>query len=264
MKKYIKLIKYILKKGKKRKDRTGIGTKSIFGYQMKFKIKKKFPLITIKKCNFRSIIYELLWFLKGKTNIKFLKKKNINIWNSWADKKGNLGPIYGKQWRNWTHDNKKFDQIKNVIQQLKYNKYSRRILVSSWNVGEINKMSLPPCHVLFQFYVSNKNRLYCQLYQRSCDVFIGLPFNIACYSLLTYMIAQQCKLIPYKFIWTGGDTHIYNNHLKQIKLIIKRKPKKSPKLKIINKPKSIFKYKFKNFKLIKYKSYPYLKGEIAI
>ncbi len=264
MKQYIKLLKNILKKGNNRKDRTGIGTKSIFGYKMVFKIKKYFPLITIKKCNFKSIVYELLWFLKGDTNIKFLKKNNVNIWNSWANKKGNLGPIYGKQWRKWTYKKKKIDQIKNIIKQLKYDKYSRRIIVSSWNVGDIPKMSLPPCHILFQFYISNKNKLHCQLYQRSCDVFIGLPFNIACYSLLTYMLAQQCNLKPYKFIWIGGDTHIYNNHIKQIKLIIKRKPKNLPKLKIINKPKSIFKYKFNNFKLIKYKHHPYVKGKIAI
>ncbi len=263
MKKYIKLIKEIMKNGEKRKDRTGIGTTSIFGKQIKFKIDKYFPLITTKKCNIKSIIYELLWFLKGDTNIKYLKKNNVNIWNKWANSKGDLGPIYGKQWRKWNSNNKEIDQIKNIIEQIKNNRYSRRIIVSSWNVSDIDKMSLPPCHILFQFYITNDNKLSCQLYQRSCDVFIGLPFNIASYSLLTYMIAQQCNLKPKEFIWTGGDIHIYNDHIQHIKTILKRKPLKLPKLKIIKKPKNIFQYKYKYFKIKNYKYYPYIKANVA-
>lgn len=264
MKKYLNLINKILKKGSIKNDRTGTGTISIFGHQMRFNLKIGFPLLTTKRCNIRSIIYELLWFLKGDTNIAFLKKNNVSIWNAWANKKGELGPIYGKQWRNWKYSNNKYiDQIKIVIEQLKYNKNSRRIIISSWNVGELKKMSLMPCHILTQFYVS-QNKLYCQLYQRSCDVFLGLPFNIASYAILTNMLAQQCNLQLGDFIWTGGDIHIYLNHLKQAKKQLLRTPKKLPKLLIKRKPKSIFDYKFEDFEIIGYNPFPAIKAIISI
>ncbi|MGD6858678.1 MAG: thymidylate synthase [Enterobacteriaceae bacterium] len=264
MNQYLNLIKKIHKFGINRKDRTGIGTTSIFGHQMRFNLKDGFPLVTTKYCNISNIIYELLWFLNGETNIKSLLKNNVNIWNNWADKNGDLGPIYGKQWRKWESKNgEKIDQLSFVLKELKNNPYSRRILVSSWNVGEIKLMSLPPCHVLFQFYVADK-KLNCQLYQRSCDVFLGLPYNIASYSILMHMISQQCNLEVGEFIWTGGDVHIYFNHLEYSKIQIKRTPKKLPKLKIIRKPKSLFKYKINDFKLIGYNFYPKIKAEIAV
>ncbi|QCI22286.1 thymidylate synthase [Buchnera aphidicola] len=264
MKQYLTLIKKIIKSGNQKKDRTGTGTLSIFGYNMQFNLKKGFPLVTTKKCHIPSIIYELLWFLKGDTNIQYLNNNNISIWNHWADKSGNVGPIYGKQWRSWsTLENKEVDQIKNVLIQLKNNPDSRRILVSSWNVGEIDQMRLPPCHVLFQFYVFKKT-LSCQLYQRSCDVFLGLPFNIASYSLLTHMIAQQCNLKVGKFLWTGGDVHLYNNHIEQAKQQLERTPLKLPKLIIINKPKSLFQYSFEDFKILGYNSYSSIQAKISI
>ncbi|WDI78813.1 thymidylate synthase [Candidatus Purcelliella pentastirinorum] len=264
MEQYLKLIKKILNKGSLKYDRTGVGTISIFGYKMIFNLQKGFPLITTKKCNFRSVIYELLWFLTGNTNVKKLNKKNIHIWDNWADKNGNLGPIYGKQWRKWINNNgEQIDQIKNIIKELKTNKDSRRLIVSTWNVGELKEMSLQPCHILFQLYV-NKKKLSCQLYQRSCDVFLGLPFNIASYALLIHMFAQQTDLIVDKLIWIGGDTHIYLNHINQIKLQIQRNPKKLPKLEIIRKPFSIFKYKYKDFKIKNYNPYPAIYAKIAI
>ncbi|CAL4325079.1 Thymidylate synthase [Buchnera aphidicola (Protaphis terricola)] len=264
MKEYLKLIKIILTHGKSKKDRTGTGTLSIFGHQIRFDLKKGLPLVTTKKCHIPSIIHELLWFLKGDTNIKYLNENKISIWNEWADKFGNLGPIYGKQWRSWNAKNgKKIDQIKNILKQLKENPNSRRILVSSWNVSELDQMSLPPCHVLFQFYVF-KNRLSCQLYQRSCDVFLGLPFNIASYSILIHMIAQQCNLQVDEFLWTGGDVHLYNNHIKLAKKQLLRKPRELPKLIILNKPKSIFDYSFKDFKIINYHPHPIIQGKISI
>jgi thymidylate synthase len=264
MKQYLNLMKKIIKNGNLKQDRTGTGTLSIFGHNMKFNLKKGFPLVTTKKCHIPSIIYELLWFLKGDTNIKYLNKNKISIWNDWADKSGDLGPIYGKQWRSWsTCEGKKIDQMKNVLKQIKENPDSRRILVSSWNVGEISKMSLAPCHILFQFYVL-KNTLSCQLYQRSCDVFLGLPFNIASYAMLTHMIAQQCNLEVGEFLWTGGDVHLYQNHLESAKKQILRKPKKLPKLIISKKPKSLFNYSFKHFEIIGYKPHPLIKGEISV
>lgn len=264
MKQYLKLLHKILKEGNPKKDRTGTGTLSIFGYHMEFDLKKGFPLVTTKKCHIPSIIHELLWFLKGDTNIRYLKKNKISIWNNWADEFGDVGPIYGKQWRSWnTLKNEKIDQIKNVLIQLKKNPNSRRILVSSWNVGELDQMKLPPCHVLFQFYVFEKT-LSCQLYQRSCDVFLGLPFNIASYATLIHMIAKQCKLKLGKFFWTGGDVHLYNNHIKQAKEQISRTPLKLPKLQIINRPKSLFSYSLNNFKIIGYNYYPAIKAKISI
>ncbi|QCI21725.1 thymidylate synthase [Buchnera aphidicola (Hyadaphis tataricae)] len=264
MKQYLNLIKEIIKYGNQKKDRTGTGTLSIFGYNMKFHLKEGFPLITTKKCHIKSIIHELLWFLNGDTNIKYLNDNNVSIWNHWADKFGNVGPIYGKQWRSWnTVDNKKIDQIKNILKTLKTNPDSRRMLVSSWNVGEIDKMKLPPCHVLFQFYVCN-NRLSCQLYQRSCDVFLGLPFNIASYAILVHMIAQQCNLTVGDLLWTGGDVHLYKNHIEQAKEQILRKPLKLPKLIILKKPHSLFEYSFKDFKIFGYNSHPSIKAKISI
>lgn len=264
MKQYLKLIKKILSKGNLKEDRTKTGTISIFGYQMRINLNKGFPLLTTKNCNFNAIVYELLWFIKGNTNIKYLKKKNISIWNPWADKKGDLGPIYGKQWREWqSTDGCKIDQINEIVRQLKYEKNSRRIILSSWNVGDLKKMSLPPCHILAQFYVIN-NKLSCQLYQRSCDAFLGLPFNIASYTLLIYMLAQQCSLKLGEFIWTGGDCHLYLNHLKQANLQLTRIPNKLPKLIILKKPVSIFNYKFEDFKIIGYNPYPSIKAPISI
>ncbi|WP_343152528.1 thymidylate synthase [Buchnera aphidicola] len=264
MKIYLKLIKNVLNFGKDKKDRTGIGTLSIFGYNMRINLKNGFPLITTKCCHIRSIIYELLWFLKGETNIDYLNKHKVSIWDEWADEKGDLGPIYGKQWRSWkTNNEKKIDQIKNVINEIKNNPNSRRIIVSAWNVSEINKMALPPCHVLFQFYVLN-DTLSCQIYQRSCDVFIGLPFNIASYAILLHMISQQCSLFPGELLWTGGDVHLYKNHISLAKKQILRKPRQLPQLTILNKPKSIFDYNFKDFKIINYQPYPSIKAKVAI
>jgi len=264
MKQYIKLVKYIIKNGNQKQDRTGTGTLSIFGYNMKFDLKKGFPLLTTKKCHIPSIIYELLWFLKGDTNINYLNENKISIWNNWADKSGNVGPIYGKQWRSWdTLEGKEIDQIQNILIELKNNPNSRRLLVSSWNVADIDKMKLPPCHVLFQFYVSN-NTLSCQLYQRSCDVFLGLPFNIASYSILIHMIAQQCNLQVGDFLWTGGDVHLYNNHLKLVKTQILRTPRKLPELIILKRASSLFQYSFQDFKVIGYNPHPSIKGEISI
>ncbi|QCI24486.1 thymidylate synthase [Buchnera aphidicola (Muscaphis stroyani)] len=263
MKQYLQLIKKIIKIGNLKKDRTGTGTLSIFGHNMKFNLKKGFPLVTTKKCHIPSIIHELLWFLKGDTNIKYLNKNKVSIWNNWANKFGDLGPVYGAQWRSWkTSEGLKIDQIKKILKQLKHDPNSRRILVSSWNVGDIDKMALPPCHVLFQFYVFNK-RLSCQIYQRSCDVFLGLPFNIASYSILIHMIAQQCNLCVGDFLWTGGDVHLYNNHIILAKKQMLRIPRKLPELIFLRKPKSLFDYSIKDFHISGYKPYPSIKGKIS-
>ncbi|UDG81589.1 Thymidylate synthase [Candidatus Profftia lariciata] len=264
MKQYLDLIKLVLSEGTNKSDRTKIGTLSIFGCQMRFNLKNGFPLVTTKYCNLRAIIYELLWFLKGDTNIAYLRKHNVNIWNEWANKNGDLGPIYGKQWRSWeTIHSSKIDQISRVIEQLQKNPNSRRIIVSAWNVGDLDKMSLAPCHALFQFYCSN-NKLSCHLYQRSCDVFLGLPFNIACYALLLHMIAQQLDFELGDFIWTGGDTHLYNNHMEQIYLQLSRKPRILPKLFIKRKPASIFDYCYEDFEIQNYNPYPSIKAPVAI
>lgn len=261
---YETFMRTVFEKGADKSDRTGVGTRSLFGYQMRFDLKESFPLITTKKLHLRSIIHELLWFLSGSINIKYLHDNKVTIWDEWADENGDLGPVYGVQWRSWpTADGRHIDQISNVIEQIKTNPDSRRLIVCSWNVGLIDKMALPPCHCLFQFYV-NEGRLSCQLYQRSCDIFLGVPFNIASYSLLTCMVAQQCNLLPGEFIWTGGDCHIYKNHFEQVALQLSRTPRPYPKLVIARKPASIFDYKFEDFEIVGYDPYPTIKAPIAV
>lgn len=261
---YETFMRTVFEKGADKSDRTGVGTRSLFGYQMRFDLKESFPLITTKKLHLRSIIHELLWFLSGSSNIKYLHDNKVTIWDEWADENGDLGPVYGVQWRSWpTADGRHIDQISNVIGQIKTNHDSRRLIVCSWNVGLIDKMALPPCHCLFQFYV-NEGRLSCQLYQRSCDIFLGVPFNIASYSLLTCMVAQQCNLLPGEFIWTGGDCHIYKNHFEQVALQLSRTPRPYPKLVIARKPASIFDYKFEDFEIVGYDPYPTIKAPIAV
>ena len=261
---YETFMRTVFEKGADKSDRTGVGTRSLFGYQMRFDLKESFPLITTKKLHLRSIIYELLWFLSGSSNIKYLHDNKVTIWDEWADENGDLGPVYGVQWRSWpTADGRHIDQISNVIGQIKTNPDSRRLIICSWNVGLIDKMALPPCHCLFQFYV-NEGRLSCQLYQRSCDIFLGVPFNIASYSLLTCMVAQQCNLLPGEFIWTGGDCHIYKNHFEQVALQLSRTPRPYPKLVIARKPASIFDYKFEDFEIVGYNPYPTIKAPIAV
>ena len=247
-----------------KEDRTGTGTKSIFGHQMRFDLSKGFPCVTTKKLHLKSIIHELLWFLKGDTNIKYLKENGVRIWDEWADKNGDLGNVYGYQWRSWpTPDGKHIDQIKNVIDTLKTNPNSRRIIVSAWNVGEIEKMALPPCHAFFQFYVA-EGKLSCQLYQRSADIFLGVPFNIASYALLTMMIAQVCDIKLGDFVHTLGDAHIYSNHFDQTKIQLSREPKALPKMIINPNVKDIFKFKFDDFELINYDYHPHIKAKVAI
>lgn len=261
---YETFMRTVFEKGADKSDRTGVGTRSLFGYQMRFDLKESFPLITTKKLHLRSIIHELLWFLSGSSNIKYLHDNKVTIWDEWADENGDLGPVYGVQWRSWpTADGRHIDQISNVIEQIKTNPDSRRLIVCSWNVGLIDKMALPPCHCLFQFYV-NEGRLSCQLYQRSCDIFLGVPFNIASYSLLTCMVAQQCNLLPGEFIWTGGDCHIYKNHFEQVALQLSRTPRPYPKLVIARRPASIFDYKFEDFEIVGYNPYPTIKAPIAV
>mgnify|MGYP000042855996 CR=1 FL=1 len=264
MKTYLQLLEYILQHGVKKTDRTGTGTLSVFAYQMRFNLTEGFPLVTTKKLHTRSIIHELLWFLRGDTNIAYLHENGVSIWDEWADEKGDLGPVYGHQWRSWpTPDGRKIDQLTEVLQQIKTNPDSRRLLVSAWNVGELDKMALAPCHALFQFYVANQ-RLSCQLYQRSADVFLGVPFNIASYALLTHMVAQQCNLKVGEFIWTGGDCHLYMNHLEQAQMQLQRKPLPLPQLQIKQKPSSLFDYRFDDFELMHYQSHPTIKAPIAI
>ncbi len=264
MKQYLDFLRHILKFGEHKNDRTNTGIISTFGYQMRFDLSQGFPLVTTKKCHLRSIIHELLWFLNGDTNIKYLKENNVRIWDEWADENGNLGPVYGKQWRAWqAHDGKIIDQISEVISQIKTNPDSRRLIVNAWNVGELSKMALPPCHMMFQFYVSNK-KLSCMLYQRSADAFLGVPFNIASYALLTHMVAQQCDLEVGEFIWTGGDCHIYKNHLEQVNLQLSREPLPLPQLIIKRKPESLFDYKFEDFEVQNYQSHAAIKGEVAV
>lgn len=264
MKQYLDYLKLVLENGVEKYDRTGTGTISLFGHQMRFDLQQGFPMVTTKKLHIKSIVYELLWFLKGSTNVSYLQDNGVRIWNEWADDEGNLGPVYGKQWRSWeTTDGRVVDQITNVIEQIKTNPDSRRHIVSAWNVGDLDKMALPPCHLLFQFHVAN-NKLSCMLYQRSVDSFLGLPFNIASYSFLTHMIAQQCNLDVGEFIWTGGDCHIYQNHVEQVKLQISREPLPLPTLNIKRKPTSIFDYEFEDFEILNYQSHPHIKGEIAV
>ena len=263
MKAYLKLMEEVLSKGTKKIDRTGTGTLSIFGHQSIYNLEKSFPLVTTKKTHLKSIIHELLWFLKGETNIKYLKENNVKIWDDWADNNGDLGPVYGYQWRSWpNYDGKHIDQIKNVIDDIKENPNSRRLIVSAWNVGQISDMALPPCHAFFQFYVAN-NQLSCQLYQRSADVFLGVPFNIASYALLTMMIANVCNLKPGKFVHTLGDSHLYLNHIEQAKLQLARTPKKLPEM-IIKSRNSIFDFIFEDFELVGYNPHPHIKAPIAV
>ncbi|MET3126766.1 thymidylate synthase [Arcicella rosea] len=264
MQQYHTLLKHILENGAEKTDRTGTGTTSIFGYQMRFNLQEGFPLVTTKKVHLKSIIHELLWFINGDTNIKYLKDNGVGIWDEWANENGDLGPVYGKQWRSWTAPNGKvIDQLKEVIDTLKKSPDSRRIIVSAWNVGELSEMALMPCHALFQFYVAD-NKLSCQLYQRSADVFLGVPFNIASYALLTMMIAQVCDLEVGDFIWTGGDTHIYSNHYEQVATQLAREPRALPTMKINPAVKSIFDFKFEDFTLENYHPYPGIKAPVAV
>ena len=264
MNQYLTLLEHVKQNGQKKEDRTGTGTMSVFGYQMRFNLNEGFPLLTTKKVHLKSVIYELLWFLSGDTNIKFLKDNGVSIWDEWADENGNLGPVYGHQWRSWpTSEGREIDQISNLINQIKKTPDSRRLIVSAWNVGEINKMKLPPCHCFFQFYVAD-GRLSCQLYQRSADIFLGVPFNIASYAILTQMIAHVCGLEYGEFIHTLGDAHIYTNHIDQVNEQLHRKPKKLPQIKINPSVKNIFDFRYEDFSLEGYDPYPLIKAPVAV
>jgi thymidylate synthase len=264
MKQYLDLMRHVREHGNKKEDRTGTGTLSVFGHQMRFDLSEGFPLVTTKKCHLKSIIHELLWFLSGDTNVKYLQDNGVRIWNEWADKDGNLGPVYGYQWRSWpTADGRHIDQISGVIEQIRNTPDSRRIIVSAWNAGEIDSMALPPCHMMFQFYVAD-GRLSCQLYQRSADIFLGVPFNIASYALLTMMIAQVCDLAPGDFVHTLGDAHLYINHLEQAEEQLSRKPYPLPVMKINPEVNSVFDYKFEDFELVGYEAHPHIKAVVAV
>lgn len=264
MKQYLDLLQYILDNGIKKDDRTGTGTLSVFGYQMRFDLNQGFPLITTKKLHLKSIIHELLWFLKGDTNIAYLKENGVRIWDEWADENGDLGPVYGGQWRSWhCADGRSIDQVSELIQQIKTNPNSRRLIVSAWNVGEIDKMALPPCHAIFQFYVA-AGRLSCQLYQRSADLFLGVPFNIASYALLTLMIAQVCYLRPGDFVHTFGDVHLYLNHIEQARLQLTRQPHALPTMILNPEVHSIFDYEYPDFSLQNYQAHPHIKAEVSV
>ncbi len=264
MQQYLDLLKHIMETGTEKSDRTGTGTKSVFGYQMRFDLSKGFPMVTTKKLHLRSIIYELLWFLKGETNIRYLKENGVSIWDEWADVHGELGPVYGKQWRSWTGpDGKVHDQISDLIAQIKKNPDSRRLIVSAWNVGELSQMALMPCHTLFQFYVAD-GKLSCQLYQRSADVFLGVPFNIASYALFTLMVAQVCNLKPGDFVHSFGDVHLYNNHVEQATLQLSRDPFPLPEMKVNPEVNDIFSFSFSDFTLEGYQSHPGIKAPVAI
>jgi thymidylate synthase len=264
MKQYHDLLEHILINGVQKHDRTGTGTISCFGYQMRFNLQDGFPLVTTKKLHVKSIIHELLWFLKGDTNIAYLKENGVRIWDEWADKDGNLGPVYGHQWRSWTAKNgETIDQIKQLLNTIDKNPDSRRLIVSAWNVADVEKMALPPCHCLFQFYIAN-GKLSCQLYQRSADTFLGVPFNIASYALLTLMIAQVCNLEPGEFVHSFGDVHIYNNHLDQVKLQLSREFYPLPKMKLNSNVKDLFDFKFEDFELVDYQYHPAIKGEVSV
>lgn len=264
MQQYLELLRHVRERGARKTDRTGTGTLSVFGYQMRFDLAKGFPLVTTKKVHLRSIVYELLWFLRGETNIRYLKDHGVSIWDEWADENGELGPVYGRQWRSWpAPDGKSIDQISRTVDLIRRNPDSRRIIVSAWNVGELESMALTPCHALFQFWVA-EGRLSCQLYQRSADVFLGVPFNIASYALLTHMFAQQCDLQPGEFIWTGGDCHLYLNHLQQADEQLGRQPFALPHLEIARRPPSIFEYVFDDFRVVGYEAHPNIKAPIAV
>jgi thymidylate synthase len=264
MQQYHDLMRHILAKGVRKEDRTGTGTVSVFGYQMRFDLSEGFPLVTTKKVHLKSIIHELLWFLKGETNVRYLKENGVSIWDEWADADGELGPVYGKQWRSWAAPNGvTIDQVGDVVRQIKRNPDSRRLIVSAWNVADVSKMALPPCHALFQFYVA-EGKLSCQLYQRSADVFLGVPFNIASYALLTLMVAQVCDLEPGEFIWTGGDTHLYLNHLEQVELQLSRELRPLPQMRINPAVKDIFGFAYDDFKLENYDPHPAIKAPVAV
>ncbi len=261
---YEDFMRHVFEHGTPKTDRTGVGTRSIFGYQMRFDLSEGFPLITTKKLHVKSIIYELLWFLRGERNVRWLQERGVSIWDEWAREDGDLGPIYGVQWRSWpTPDGGHIDQIAEVVQQLKTQPDSRRIIVSAWNVADLPQMALAPCHAFFQFYVAN-GRLSCQLYQRSADIFLGVPFNIASYALLTHMLAQQCDLQPGEFIWTGGDCHIYHNHVEQVLLQLSREPYPYPELRIRRRPPTLFDYEYEDFEFIDYRHHPPIKAPVAV
>ena len=264
MKQYLDLLETVLQTGVHKEDRTGTGTLSIFGHQMRFNLEEGFPALTTKKLHLKSIIHELLWFLKGDTNVRYLQDNGVRIWNEWADELGELGPVYGAQWRSWhSPDGKTIDQISEVVESLKQNPDSRRHVVSAWNVGDLDKMHLPPCHLLFQFYVAGGKLSY-QLYQRSCDVFLGVPFNIASYALLTLMMAQVCGYQPGDFVWTGGDVHIYTNHLEQVRLQLNRQPLPLPQMRINPAIQSIFGFQYSDFELVNYQAHPHIPGKVAV
>jgi thymidylate synthase len=264
MQQYLDMMRLVRDTGARKDDRTGTGTLSIFGHQMRFDLAQGFPLVTTKKLHLRSIIHELLWFLSGDSNIRYLKENGVSIWDEWADEDGELGPVYGVQWRSWpTPDGRKIDQVAQVVQQLRENPDSRRIILSAWNVAEIENMALPPCHCLFQFYVAD-GKLSCQLYQRSCDIFLGVPFNIASYALLTHMLAQQADLNVGEFIWTGGDCHLYLNHLEQADEQLSRTPLPLPTLAIRRRPPSIFDYRYEDFEILNYEAHPHIKAAVAV
>lgn len=264
MKQYLDLLQRIIDEGAVKQDRTGTGTLSVFGHQMRFDLQKGFPLLTTKKLHLRSIIHELLWFLSGDTNIRYLKENGVSIWDEWADENGDLGPVYGFQWRSWPgKDGQSIDQISKLIEQINKNPDSRRLLVVAYNPAYVDEMALPPCHSLFQFYVAD-GRLSCQLYQRSADTFLGVPFNIASYALLTHMIAHQCNLQVGEFIWTGGDTHLYSNHLEQARIQLGRTPSALPELRIKRRPESLFDYRYEDFEVIGYEAQPHIKAPVAV
>jgi thymidylate synthase len=264
MKQYLDLMRHVLENGVDKEDRTGTGTKSIFGYQMRFELSRGFPVVTTKKLHLRSIIHELLWFLKGNTNIRYLKENKVSIWDEWADEQGELGPVYGHQWRSWpTADGGEVDQIADVVAQIKSNPDSRRLIVSAWNVAELDKMALPPCHAFFQFYVA-QGKLSCQLYQRSADIFLGVPFNIASYALLTLMIARVCDLKPGEFVHTFGDAHLYSNHLEQARLQLGREPRSLPSMQINPEVRNIFDFNYDDFELVNYDPHPHIKAKVAV
>lgn len=264
MQQYENLMSHVYEHGHQKNDRTGTGTRSVFGHQMRFDLSQGFPLVTTKKLHLRSIIIELLWFLRGDSNVRWLQEHGVSIWDEWADAAGELGPVYGVQWRSWpTPDGGHIDQISQVLDQIRRNPDSRRLIVSAWNVSEISNMALPPCHALFQFYVAN-GKLSCQLYQRSADIFLGVPFNIASYALLTHMVAQQCDLEVGDFIWTGGDCHLYSNHFEQVRLQLSRAPYPYPRLNIKRRPPSLFDYEFEDFEIVDYQHHPHIKAPVAV
>lgn len=264
MKQYLQLLQHLLDNGAEKTDRTGTGTLSVFGYQMRFDLAEGFPLVTTKKCHLKSIIHELIWFLQGDTNIKYLNDNGVSIWDEWADEKGNLGPVYGHQWRSWGHpDGTSTDQIKQVIEQIRQTPDSRRLLVSAWNVSDVNNMALPPCHAFFQFYVA-EGKLSCQLYQRSCDVFLGVPFNIASYALLTHLFARVTDLEVGDFVWTGGDVHLYRNHIQQAKQQLSRHPYPLPRLEFLRVPDTIFDYRYEDIVIKNYQAHPHIAAPVAV